>query len=79
MFTNNSTVHMLLNHKYLAGDACKISDFQMWLYVQTTGHNIKKPVKVKTTFTYVLFLRVLSKPNSSDSLLQKKQSNQLYS
>ena len=70
---------MLLNHKYLAGDACKISDFQMWLYVQTTGRNIKKPVKVKTTFTYVLFLRVLSKPNSSDSLLQKKQSNQLYS
>ena len=34
------TVHKLLNHEYLAGCACKISDFQMWLYVQTTGRNI---------------------------------------
>ena len=71
---------MLLNHQYLAGHTCKISDFQMWLqYVQTTGCNIKKNAKVKTMFTYVLFLWVLSKPNSSDSLLQKKQSNLLYS
>ena len=50
------------------------------MFKQLGAIYIKKPIKVNNIYsTYVLLLRVLSKPNSSDSLLQKKQNNQLYS
>ena len=83
MFTNNNNYSPYAVKSWVLSWLC-MQNF--WFSNVTVCSNnwaqyiLRNPLKSKQhLFTYVLFLRVLSKPNSSDSLLQKKQNSQLYS